>query len=158
MNEENRNRKKYTPAQAKLKAENYCVYQERSQQEVRDKLYQWGLHHDDVEDIIAQLITDNFLNEERFAIAYAQGKLRMKGWGKIKIRYHLKNKRVSDPLIKIALRAIDMDEYLQIFDKVIQTKVSKDIQQLSAVEKHKLIRQLQTRGFENELIFQRMRE
>ncbi|NGM61829.1 RecX family transcriptional regulator [Sphingobacterium sp. SGG-5] len=158
MDEQNKKSKIYTPGQAKLKAENYCVYQERSQQEVRDKLYQWGLHQNEVEDIIAQLITDNFLNEERFAIAYAQGKLRMKGWGKVKIKYHLKGKRVSDPLIKIALNAIDMDEYLEIFDKVIQKKISKDIPQLSLSEKHKLIRQLQNRGFEHELIFQRIRE
>ncbi len=158
MNKQNDNKKTYTPKQAKLKAENFCAYQERSQQEVRDKLYQWGLHQEHVEEIIVELIMDNFLNEERFAVAYAQGKLRIKGWGKIKIRYHLKNKRVSDPLIKIALNAIDIDEYIDVLERLIVKKASKDTQYLSAAEKQKLIRYLQSKGFENELIFQRIWE
>jgi regulatory protein len=57
MDDIRKNKKTYTPHQAKLKAENYCAYQERAQQEVRDKLYEWGLHYDDVEQIISQLIT-----------------------------------------------------------------------------------------------------
>ena len=57
------------------KAKNYCVYQERSQQEVRDKLYDWGLHRNEVEPIIAQLISENYLNEQRFAIAFAGGEI-----------------------------------------------------------------------------------
>ncbi|KKX49207.1 regulatory protein RecX, partial [Sphingobacterium sp. IITKGP-BTPF85] len=112
MFDEEKTRKKiYTPKQALLKAASYCAYQERAQQEVRDKLYEWGLFQEDVEEIISQLISDNFLNEERFAIAYTLGKLRIKSWGKIKIKQSLKLKRVSDPLIKIAFSKIDLDEY-----------------------------------------------
>ncbi|RZL47153.1 MAG: RecX family transcriptional regulator, partial [Pedobacter sp.] len=55
---------------ALLKAESWCAYQERSQQEVRNKLYEYGLHQNEVEDLISELITTNFLNEERFAMAY----------------------------------------------------------------------------------------
>ncbi len=156
MDDRSENRKIYTPKQAKLKAENYCAYQERSQQEVRDKLYLWGLHHDEVEEVIAELISDNFLNEERFAVAYAQGKLRMKGWGKIKIKHHLKSKKVSDPLIKIALNKIDTQEYINIFEDIILKKSGKELSKLSALEKQKLIRHLQSKGFENELIFKRV--
>jgi regulatory protein len=156
MDDIRKNKKTYTPHQAKLKAENYCAYQERAQQEVRDKLYEWGLHYDDVEQITSQLITDNFLNEERFAIAYAQGKLRMKGWGKIKIKYHLKGKKVSEPVIKIALRRIDLDEYLTKLDAIISKYTHKPMAQLTASEKNKLIRHLQSKGFENELIFERI--
>ena len=145
--------KTYTPKEAKIKAESYCAYQERSQQEVRDKLYLWGLHREEVEEIISTLILDNFLNEERFAMAYAQGKLRMKGWGKIKIKHHLKNKRVSDPLIRIALQAIDPEEYLQLFYDIVEKKAGKEPDKLSLTEKSKLIRYLQSKGFENDLIF-----
>ena len=66
------------------KAEYYCAYQERSQQEVRDKLYEWGLWTDAIENIISVLIGNNFLNEERFAKAYVKGKFNQKGWGRIK--------------------------------------------------------------------------
>lgn len=156
MDEAAHNKKIYTPRQARLKAESYCAYQERSQQEVRDKLYSWGLHLADVEQIISHLIEDNYLNEERFALAYAQGKLRMKGWGKVKIKYHLKAKRVSDPLIRMALNKIDMDEYLAKLDEVIDKYARQPVDQLNAQEKNKLIRHLESRGFENEFIFEKV--
>lgn len=129
------NKRTFTPHQARLKAESYCAYQERSQQEVRDKLYSWGLHHVDVEQIISDLISENFLNEERFAIAYAQGRLRMKGWGKVKIKFYLQRKRVSDPLIRIALNHIDMDEYLTKLDEVIKKYAGQPLHSLNAQEK-----------------------
>jgi len=81
---------------AYAKAEHYCAYQERSQQEVRDKLYEWELKPAEVEDIISRLIENNYLNEERFAKAYVQGKFNQKGWGRIKIKQGLKLKRVPD--------------------------------------------------------------
>src|SRR6201985_1669321 len=109
---------------ALAKAERYCAYQERAQQEVRDKLYEWGLWPEAVENIIAQLIGANFLNEERFAKAYALGKFRQKGWGRIKIKQGLKLKKVPDVLIKKALQTIDPDDYLQVLDKVIREKAA----------------------------------
>lgn len=152
MEESNGRKKTLTPQQAKLKAESYCAYQERAQQEVRDKLYEWGLHHDEVENIVTQLIVDNYLNEERFAKAFALGKFRMKGWGKIKIKQHLKAKRVSPPLIKIALEEIDLDEYEEKLEEIIKKKTNKPTTNLSLTEKAKLIRYLQSKGYENEII------
>ncbi|MGI4751281.1 MAG: regulatory protein RecX [Janthinobacterium lividum] len=104
------------------KAEKYCVYQERSQQEVRQKLYDLGLYPRDVEQIIAELVSNNFLNEERFANAYALGKFRIKGWGKIKIKQALKLKRVPDGLIKKALLQIDLDDYLARLKGILEKK------------------------------------
>ena len=82
------------PDKAYPKALKYCAYQERSQQEVRDKLYSWGLHRNEVENIIVDLISEGYLKEERFAIAFSGGKFRMKKWGKIKIKLALKAKKV----------------------------------------------------------------
>src|SRR5476649_964697 len=109
---------------AYTKAEHYCAYQERAQQEVRDKLYEWGLWPEAVENIIVKLIGDNFLNEERFANAYVQGKFKQKGWGKIKIKQGLKFKKVPDILIKKALQGIDGDEYLNMLQHVINKKAN----------------------------------
>ena len=92
---------------ALAKAEHYCAYQERSQQEVRDRLYEWGLWPEAVENTIIKLIADNFLNEERFANAYTKGKFNQKGWGRIKIKQGLKFKNVPDVLIKKALKLIE---------------------------------------------------
>lgn len=158
MEEYQERKKTLTPNQAKLRAESYCAYQERSQQEVRDKLYSWDLHLEDVEQIISDLISSNFLNEERFAKAFVLGKFRIKGWGKIKIQQHLKAKRVSVPLIKIALQQIDLDDYEQKLTDLIQRKVGDELSQLSLTERAKLVRYLQSKGYENSLIFEKIKE
>ena len=75
--------------QAIQRIRHYCAYQERAQQEVRDKLYELGMTMDEVEEIMSDLIAENFLNEERFAVQFAGGHFRIKGWGKVKIQHAL---------------------------------------------------------------------
>ena len=97
--------------QAILSIRHFCAYEERAQQEVRDKLYELGMTKSEVEEIIADLISENFLNEERFAISFAGGHFRIKGWGKLKINHALYQKKVSNFNIKKALQSIDQDDY-----------------------------------------------
>ncbi len=137
---------------ALAKAEHYCAYQERSQQEVRDKLYEWGLWTDAVENIISQLITGNYLNEERFAKAYTQGKFRQKAWGRIKIKQGLKLKKVSDVLIKKALLTIDGDDYLATLQKVIAKKAPSIKEKADYKRRYKLQQYAMSRGYEADLI------
>jgi len=153
--DETKPKKKITDEKVGLaKAEHFCAYQERAQQEVRDKLYEWGLYTDAVERIITTLITDNFLNEERFAKAYAQGKFNMKGWGRHKIKQGLKLKRVSDPLIRKALLAIDADDYYNTLEKVIDKKNNLLTEKDSFKRRYKLQQYALSRGFENDLIIE----
>jgi len=97
--------------QAIQRIRHYCAYQERAQQEVRDKLYEFGMTTPEVEEILSDLITDNFLNEARFAESFAGGHFRIKSWGKQKIKYALQQKRVSPANIKKALNNIDEVAY-----------------------------------------------
>jgi regulatory protein len=137
---------------ALAKAEHYCAYQERSQQEVRDKLYEWGLYPNMVENVIVQLIAGNFLNEERFANAYTRGKFNQKGWGKNKIKQGLKFKKVSDVLIKKALNSINSDDYLQMLHKIIEKKAVLLTEKDLYKKKYKLHQYVLSRGYENDLI------
>ena len=146
-------KKIYDKKSAKVKIEQYCAYQERSQQEVRDKLYDMGLHQKEVEELISELVVDNFLNEERFAITYARGKFRIKHWGKIKIKQSLKLKRVSDYCIKKALKEIDGDEYLEVLKKVMIKKAEKVKDKDPYIRKNKIAQYLASRGFEQDLIW-----
>ncbi len=113
----------FTPEQAVPKIKQYCAYQERCHSEVRDKLYSFGLHKNEVEEIISTLITENYLNEERFAIHFAGGKFRMKQWGKVKIKKALKYKQVSDYCIRKALKEIDALRLRKNFQETGRTKV-----------------------------------
>ncbi len=136
------------------KAKKYCSYQERSQQELRDKLYSLGLHKSEVEEAIALLITEGFLNEERFAIAYAGGKFRIKRWGKIKIKQGLKLKKVSDYCIHKALQAIPDNDYNQTLTELTD-KYRKKIKESNPIKKNQLLaRQLISCGYEPELVWQ----
>ncbi len=108
--------------QAIQRIRHYCAYQERAQQEVRDKLYELGMTMDEVEEIMSDLIAENFLNEERFATQFAGGHFRIKGWGRVKIQHALQQKRVSSFNIKIGLKAIDEDAYLQTLQALATKK------------------------------------
>ena len=141
------------PKIAHTKAEHYCAYQERSQQEVRDKLYAWGLWPDAVEQIIAGLIADNFLNEERFAKTFAQSKFNQKGWGRIKIKQALKLKKVPEVLIKKALQTIDAEAYTEKLEQILQKKATNLSEKDTYKRRYKLQQYAISRGFENDLIF-----
>ncbi len=135
-----------------IKAESYCAYQERSQYEVRLKLIEWGIYHDDLEQILAELIEENFLNEERFANMYTLGKFRIKNWGKRKIMQGLKFKKVPDQLIKKALLNINPDEYKEKLNRVLDKK-RKELREKDLFKlKYKLTQYAISRGFESDLI------
>jgi regulatory protein len=137
---------------ALMKAEHYCAYQERAQQEIRNKLYEWGLHSADVEEIISELITTNFLNEERFALAYVSGKFNIKKWGKIKIKQGLKLRRVPDRMIAKALNSIDYDDYLKTVLDAAEKKLRTIDEKDAFKRKYKLTSYLMGKGFESDVI------
>jgi len=143
----------FTPDQSLPKIKQYCAYQERCHAEVRDKLYSFGLNKKEIDEIISILITENYLNEERFAIHYAGGKFRMKYWGKNKIKQALKYKQVSDYCIKKALKEIDNKEYEKTFQKLAEQKL-KTLKSEKNIftKKRKLQDFLLQKGYESELI------
>ncbi|NHA06957.1 RecX family transcriptional regulator [Mucilaginibacter sp. HC2] len=140
------------PEVALAKAEHFCAYQERSQQEVRDKLYEWGLWPDAVEQTISRLIEGGFLNEDRFAKAYVKGKFSQKAWGKIKIKQGLKLKRVPDVLIKKALLTIDLDDYMTALTRLLEKKATMVIEKNEFKRRYKLQQYAMSRGYEADLI------
>lgn len=150
--DEPRKKKRLEPKEAKLKAADYCAYQERSQQEVRDKLYSYGLHQDEVEDVLADLIVEGFINEERFARAYVGGKFRMKGWGKLKIMQGLQQHRISEYCIRKGLEEIEPEAYYQVLKKHAEKKLPSLRGQSAYLQKGKLTQHLMMKGFEGDLI------
>ena len=139
--------------QARQKIKAYCAYQERSQKEVRAKLYDMGLYTADVEETISDLIQENFLNEERFAIAYAGGKFRIKQWGRVKIKQGLKLKGVPEKMINKAIYSIDEDEYRATLQNILEKKSHLINEKEPFKKRNKLIQYAQGKGFETDLIF-----
>ena len=131
------------------KIRHYCAYQERSHFETREKLYSLGLYKNQVEQIMANLVEENYLNEERFAIAYAGGKFRMKKWGRLKISHALAQKKVSSYCIKTALSGIDEAEYEKTISDLAKAKYrALKNEKNEAVKTKKIIQYLLQKGYE----------
>lgn len=145
-------RKNLTPEEAHAKAKHYCAYQERSHQEVKEKLYGFGLYKKDVEDILSRLIEEDYLNEERFACLFAGGKFRMKQWGRVKIMYELKQKRISPYNIRIAMKQIDEEDYMATLQKLAAAKWESLRNEQHFTRQAKTQQYLLQKGFEPALI------
>lgn len=141
------------------KAKYYCAYQERSHAEVKKKLYGFGLYKNEVEILLSRLIEENYLNEERFAIAFAGGKFRIKQWGKTKIKYELMMRQISDYNIKKALSQIEEEDYLKTLQKLAAEKLATLKSEKNIfIRKSKLQNYLVGKGYEFNLIGEIVRE
>ncbi|MEJ7913391.1 MAG: regulatory protein RecX [Chitinophagaceae bacterium] len=145
--------KKYlTNEQAIQKLKQYCGYQERSHQEVVQKLWDLGVSKKEHDTIVSALIEEDYLNEERFALLFAGGKFRMLEWGRKKISYGLKEKGVSDYNIKNALKSIDEEAYLKTLQQEAEKKYTLLKNEQYLVRKKKTTDYLVQKGFEINLI------
>lgn len=145
--------KRFTPEQALEKIKHYCAYQERSHYEVRERLFGFGLNAREVDSLMADLISQNYVNEERFAILFAGGKFRQKKWGRKRIVYELKTRKVSDFNIKVAIAAIDPEDYRETIRELIRKKKDLLVREAYGVYelRAKILTFLTQKGFEAEL-------
>jgi regulatory protein len=150
--------KKLTPQQAREKIQGYCAYQERSHEEVRNKLFQFGISSSDADEIITALILDGFLNEERFAKAYAGGKFRLKKWGRLKIENALEKKGVSKNCIRSGLKEIDEEDYVITLRQILEGKADNIEEENLYVKRDKLSQFAILKGYEPELVWKLLKE
>jgi regulatory protein len=151
MSEPNK-KKNYTKQEALIKAAAYCAYQERNHQEVRSKLYSYGLDPDEVDELIIRLSAEKLLDEERYAKAYVRGKYRLKRWGRRKILQGLKAARISDYCIKQGLKEIDPDQYEENLRYLLEKKNQTEKEKIPMLRRQKLAYYLMSKGYENDLV------
>jgi regulatory protein len=142
---------KWTKDVAITEMRRWCAADEKSHFQVRNKLIEHQVYGDDLEEIISELISENFLNELRFATAYVSGKFKINGWGLVKIKMGLKQKQISSYNINKALSIIDQNDYLAFLKKLMQEK-ARSLNIKTPQGKQKLVNFLLQRGFENGLI------
>ncbi|MCF2490172.1 regulatory protein RecX [Dyadobacter sp. CY347] len=142
------------------KAASYCAYQERTQDEVRQRLKKWNVWGDEADELIAELISMNYLSEERFAKTYAGGKFRMKNWGRMKIRQELNRRGLSQYSIEKGMGEIEDKAYVE----GLKTLLEKKRNLLLKTEndpfklKQKLVRFALGKGYESELVWKTVDE
>ncbi|HMV07829.1 MAG TPA: regulatory protein RecX [Cyclobacteriaceae bacterium] len=150
-------RKRLTVEQARQKALRYCAYQERCHQEVKNKLYEYGLNSSDADELLSYLITEGFLNEERFAKLFAGGKFRIKHWGRIKIVHALEGKGISKKCIQIGLKDIEEADYQLTLEKLIAEKLEQPETEDRFVLRNKIAQSVIQKGFEPELVWKALK-
>jgi regulatory protein len=136
-----------------LKLASFCAYQERTLKEVRQKLHEWEVDEGDAEPVIAELKQQSYLNEERFARAFAGGKFRVKKWGKLKIKQEMKLRGLSNELIQKGLTEIDGDAYEEVLRDLLAKK-AKSLRGEPLAVKQKLVRFALSRGFESDIVWE----
>jgi regulatory protein len=146
------NKRFFTPEQALQKLRQYCAYQERCHYEVEQKLWALGQPAKLHASLIAKLIEEDYLNEERFAIQFAGGKFRMKDWGRKKIMYALREKKVSEYSIKKALKEISEEDYHKTLESLAEKKFALLEGELPLLRKKKTMEYLIMKGYEPELV------
>ena len=146
-----------TTFEALEKAKKYCAYSERSQYDVRKKIELWNIDEPATESIIATLIEENFLNEDRFAKAYARGKMNINHWGRVKIKMGLRQHQVSPRCIQDALKSLIEEEYLGILKHEALKKI-KLLNGTKSIKQQKTATFLISKGFETDLSYQIVHE
>ena len=146
----------YDDALARM--QKYCAYQERCHQEVRRKLIGLGIYGLELENILIQLIEDDFLNEERFARSYARGKFEMNGWGRIRIRQELYRRDISEFCIGKAMEEIDPSDYRATLEKTVRKKSARTREADPFVKRNKVAAYCIRRGFEPPLVWEKVKE
>jgi len=140
------------------KATLLCSRSEKCTSEIQEKLKQWGLPAEDFDPVIEQLIAEKYLNDERFARAYVKDKFRFNHWGKQKIEYMLRAKKISQEILELAFEEIVEEDYSENLLKLIADKA----QSIKAKDKYdkrnKLMRFAMGRGFESNKIYTAFKE
>jgi regulatory protein len=132
-----------------------CSKTEMCKSDIYFKLQKLNLNEEETDYIISNLENENFINEERYTGIFIRDKLKFNKWGKIKLRYYLKLKKIPENIINDALDNIDEKEYHDI----LMSELGKKSKSSSKTkEKDKLVRFAQSKGFELEMILSALKE
>ncbi len=150
--------KSHTLAEATKKLEGYCAYQERCHKEVIAKLREMKMIPEAIDHIVAHLIQENYINEERFAQSFARGKFHIKKWGRNRIVGELKQRDISIYNINSALKEIEEEAYLSTLDNLARKRVALLTETHLQKRRKKLTDYLLYRGWERHLVYEKVGE
>jgi len=143
---------------AYLKAATLCSQAEKCTSEIQEKLKLWGLSAEDCVPVIEQLIAEKYISDERFGRAYVKDKFRFNHWGKQKIEYMLRAKKISQEILELAFEEIVEDDYSECLLKLISDKAPSIKAKDKYDKRNKLMRFAIGRGFESNKIYAAFKE
>jgi len=148
----------FTIKEIEFKLKQYCSYQDRCHNEVENKLSKFNLISQAKDQILFNLINEDYLNETRFCKSFVRGKFKITNWGKRRIIQELKSRKISEFNIKKGLSEINEIEYIEKFENLFNKKLS-SLENLNRIDKKKKIfSYLQYRGWETNLIYEKINQ
>lgn len=132
--------------QVKIRLAGLCARSEQCESDIVRKLKASGLDSGACRRIFDSLREGKFVDDARFARAFASYKASSCGWGPAKIRAGLMAKRISQSIISDALSCLESD----IFDAPLMRVAKAKARQLDLsvyADRMKLMRHLASRGY-----------
>ena len=146
--------KTYNIKETTEKIQSFCALQDRCQWEVENKMRQWGVEEYIIENIVTDLILEKFIDEQRFSESFCRGKFRIKRWGKVKIKNELILRKISISCIQKGLEQIENKEYYSVLKELYEKKKNSIKDKNQFIRKGKIVKYLQQKGFESNLIWE----
>lgn len=146
--------KAYNIKEVTDRIQTFCALQDRCQWEVEKKMREWGVEEDIIKNILTDLILEKFIDEQRFSESFCRGKFRIKRWGKLKIKNELKIRKISNSCINKGLDQILDKEYYSVLKELYEKKKNSLKEKNQFIQKGKIIKYLQQKGYENDLIWE----
>lgn len=143
-----------TENEALLRLQKICSQQEKCLFDINRKLMEWKIPVNQAKNILEKLLDNHFVDELRYSKSFVRDKFRLNEWGRIKLEYALRQKKINEKIIQDALAEIDETTYhdlvVELLKKKSKTLKDNDI----SIIKAKLIRFAQSKGFEYNVIRQ----
>lgn len=141
-----------TEQEALLRLSSLCSRSEHSTGEMRDKLRRWGVDPETSERVVARLVSERFVDDERFCRFFVRDKIRFDRWGRRKIEQALYAKGVCQDISAAVLDEVSDEEWTEALRPLLASK-RRTVKGTNDYERNgKLIRFAMSRGFGMDII------
>lgn len=149
-------RRKPTADEMLVRMAGLCAGAEQCAVDIRSKILKQGFPAEEAERMITYLRQNRYLDDNRYARAFAVDKVRFSGWGRMKVRMGLRSKGIGETVISQALDYISDSDYEEAIDKVMAAK-ARSLDLSDVKDRQRLYRHMASHGFEPQLIITAMR-
>ena len=111
-----------TEQEAYLRLAALCAQAEHCEYEMQEKMRRWEIADDAQARVMQRLITERYVDDERFARAFANDKVKYNKWGRRKVEQAMWLKHIAEDIRQRVLDSIDDEEYIAILRPLLQQK------------------------------------
>jgi len=146
--------KEVTEQGAYLQLAQLCARSEHCQHDLLEKMRRWEMSDEAQARVMARLVSERYVDDERFARAFVRDKIRYNKWGRRKVEQALWQKRIDEDIREQVLSEVDDEEYLSVLRPLLKQKRRSTKAESDYELNQKLVRFALSRGFTYDIIRQ----